>query len=507
VTAVLRRAQDRRARATRDRPVRALDLPVVAGVVVATLLGAILRFLWLGRQSLWLDEVVTWNLLRRSLPSLVRHGIPGSESTPPLYYVVAWCWVRASGWSAPALRSLSALAGTLTVPVAFLAGRSLAGVRAGLMSALLVAVSPILVWYSQEARAYALFALLAALSVWLFGRILEHGLHRDVAAWAVVCVLALATHYFAVFLVFAEAMWLARRLPRPVFLRAIAAPVAACVLLAPFVYAQRGHASGLSATSLSSRIGSTGAWFAAGDLHSPLAWAIVSVVALSACIAALRRHRVHSERAGGTTALGIALVATILPLALALIGMDYFFFRNLIAIWLLLAIAISAGFAGVRRHFLGIAATAILAIVFLVADATVWANPGQQRDNYRHLTGILDIRPRSVLIVYPGWDVTPLFHYDAALRSIQAKEISTREVDFVGVSSNYGAWVPPTKLRLRIPAGFRYTGRRIYQHFLVVRLSSIQARTLPLVLLQHRLVSPRGNTTAPIPAVRLVGTR
>ena len=50
------------------------------------------------------------------------------------------------------LRSLSALAGVATVPVAYLIGVELRGRRAGLMAAALVAVNPMLLWYSQEAR-------------------------------------------------------------------------------------------------------------------------------------------------------------------------------------------------------------------------------------------------------------------------------------------------------------------------------------------------------------------
>ena len=62
------------------------------------------------------------------------------------------------------LRSLSALAGTLTVPVCYAAGRTLVSHRAGMIVAALSAVSPLLVWYSQEARAYGLFVLFGSFS-------------------------------------------------------------------------------------------------------------------------------------------------------------------------------------------------------------------------------------------------------------------------------------------------------------------------------------------------------
>src|SRR5207248_8367161 len=138
----------------------------------------------------------------------VRHGIPGSESTPPLYYVLAWSWVRIFGWSEAALRSLSALLGTATVPVAYLVACSFAGRRVGLLTALLMACSPILVWYSQEARSYSLFVFFSALSLLFFARLVERYRPADLAAWSAVAVLALTSHYFSVFLLLVETAWL-----------------------------------------------------------------------------------------------------------------------------------------------------------------------------------------------------------------------------------------------------------------------------------------------------------
>src|SRR6185295_17039198 len=109
------------------------------------------------------------------------------------------------------LRSVSAMAGVATVPVAYLLGAELSSRRAGIVAAALVAVNPMLVWYSQEARAYALFALLTALSLLYFVRALDRGQRRDSVALGVVSALALATHYFAAFPIAAEALWLLRR--------------------------------------------------------------------------------------------------------------------------------------------------------------------------------------------------------------------------------------------------------------------------------------------------------
>ena len=74
--------------------------------------------------------------------------------------MLAWADSRVLGTGEIALRLPSALAGIATVPVAWAIGRELAGRRAAIVCAALVAVNPLFVWYSQEARAYELFVLM-----------------------------------------------------------------------------------------------------------------------------------------------------------------------------------------------------------------------------------------------------------------------------------------------------------------------------------------------------------
>ena len=65
------------------------------GLIVAA--GAVLRFVTLDSQSLWYDEAVTAQLLQMDFGAMLR-AIPDSESTPPLYYVLAWLWTHVFGW-------------------------------------------------------------------------------------------------------------------------------------------------------------------------------------------------------------------------------------------------------------------------------------------------------------------------------------------------------------------------------------------------------------------------
>ena len=115
--------------------------------------------------------------------------IPQTESTPPLYYSVAWAWARVFGYGEVGLRSLSALAGVALIPVVYGAGAKLVSRRAGVIVAALAACSPLLIWYSQEARSYELLALLTGVSLLAFAyaRVSIH-----VFIWSGVNVTALA---------------------------------------------------------------------------------------------------------------------------------------------------------------------------------------------------------------------------------------------------------------------------------------------------------------------------
>ena len=288
-------------------------------VFALTLLGAVLRFPTLDRQSFWLDELVTASLLDRSLGDVLGE-IPRTEATPYLYYVVAWLWSSVFGLGEVGLRSLSALAGTATIPVAYGAGVVLVSRRAGIVAAALVATSPFLVWYSQEARSYALFALLGATSVLTFGLALR-GDRRWLAGWCVVCALTLATHYFGVFLVGAEAVWLLARLrPRLPVVLASLVPVATLLAHLPVLLDQRGNGEAVAGSSLASRIAGIPKNLVVGysfPLEAAGSVLAACLVLLGLVLAARLTPR---ERRGALVAGSLAAAVVLVPIVLAAVG-------------------------------------------------------------------------------------------------------------------------------------------------------------------------------------------
>ncbi|POF28747.1 glycosyltransferase family 39 protein [Roseibium marinum] len=130
-------------------------------LVVILIVAAALRIYDLDRTSLWYDEAVSWAQSRGTLPELL--SSVAADNYPPLHNVILWLTMPIIGDSESALRLPSVILGILAVWLIYLAGRSLAGDASGgryigLLAAALLAVSPFHIWYSTEARMYALLA-------------------------------------------------------------------------------------------------------------------------------------------------------------------------------------------------------------------------------------------------------------------------------------------------------------------------------------------------------------
>ena len=131
------------------------------------ILALVLRLISLN-QSLWLDEAINALAVKNlSLFDLVtKYTI--NDFHPPLYHIVLLFWTRVFGFSEVILRLPSVLFTLLSMVVTYFIGRDFFSKKIGLISALLFAVSPLSIYYSQEARMYALAVLFASLSFYFF---------------------------------------------------------------------------------------------------------------------------------------------------------------------------------------------------------------------------------------------------------------------------------------------------------------------------------------------------
>jgi hypothetical protein len=181
--------------------VRRLALPEPA-VSAAALVGLLAVSAFLRTRaldaSLWIDEGISAGIASHAfgeIPGLLRQ-----DGSPPAYYLLLHAWTQIAGTSEAALRAPSLLFTLLAVPAALWAGRSLFGREAGWVCAILAAVLPFLTTYAQEARMYALVALLSVGVAATFLHAFAFGRRRWAPAFAVLLALLLYTHYWALFL-------------------------------------------------------------------------------------------------------------------------------------------------------------------------------------------------------------------------------------------------------------------------------------------------------------------
>lgn len=361
-----------------------------------TVIAAALRVPFLSHQSLWFDETYTRSVVAETSLSGLWHHIEATESTPPLYYLLTWL-IQAH--SAAALRLIPALALTAAVPCGYFAFVRLIGERAALASAAMLAVNPMLVSYSTDARSYGLFVLIAVLSVWAFSALLEAPSTRRFLLWTIAAVACLWTHYFGVFLIAAEIVVLF--LARPEKRKAIclfSALSALCVApLIPMLTSQSDNerAGFIAAMPLGKRLLEAVRQLAMGA-NVPRTWlegaglAIFCLALAGGVILALRRKQGRAR-----ALLAVAAIAFLAPLLLSALKIeDRFYARNMIAT-LPLAIALAAP-AMLRLKAAPLAIYLALATLTSIWVATNWRY--QQTDWRSALAQVEKVEPSAPIV-------------------------------------------------------------------------------------------------------------
>ncbi len=424
---------------------------LLAGIVIV---GAALRFSTLGEQSFWFDEATTWQIVAHGLGHVL-HQVPQTESTPPLYYVVLWCWSRVFGLSEAGLRSLSAVFGTATIVVMWAIGRRLASERAGLMAALLTAANPFLIWYSQEARAYALLVLMSAVSLLALVRVLSSPARGRMLAWGISAALALAAHYYAIVVIVPEALWLAVALRRRgaltlkrIVLGVLPIAVVGAAQLPLMIRQNDGRAAYIANTgSLPYRVAQLFKQDLIGEgqpvkaLLTAICTAAV-VIALGLLLARGRRD----ERTATLAPLAVGLGGLVVAIIVARVGTDYFNTRNLLPTWPALMLVVALGLGASRAGRPGALGAALLVVVGLVCVVNVDTDARYQRLNWRGAAHILGPATEPRAIVSDIHSAVALDPYLRGLGAFPQAAAPVREVDLVWMQrvSPWGAVSPIT---------------------------------------------------------------
>jgi 4-amino-4-deoxy-L-arabinose transferase-like glycosyltransferase len=514
--------------------VRGVEPRVLAAPVALTVLGAAVRLATLGRQSLWYDEAFTpVHVLHGSLVATL-HAVVHTENTPPLWYILEWAITRVLGTGAVDLRLLSALAGIATVPVVWAIAAELAGRRAALLASTLAAVNPLLVWYSQEARAYGLLVLTATLAMLCFVRALATPTPRRMALFGLAASFAQLTHYFAAFLVMPMIVWLAlaarwqlgpdRRARGPGWLArglgtrargpgglarglgtrargpgglaagpwALAAslslPILTAAALVPLALAQAGHGTQwIGRWALASRLQVIPQYYLTGYSGAPLGHGVellVGLVALAGIGFALWRVLEPVEERAALMALTLAACGVLVPVGLALVGADYLAPRNLVGAMAPVTVLLGVVVGARRTGTAGLALGGLLALAFATIALAVDLSPRLQRGDWAGVAEVLRRAPPDRAIVTVELGSAPLEYYLPPLRVLARNHTtSVREVDEVG-------YEPLRSSAGRTPAdGFHLIERCNIRGLIVYRFASPRPVTISGQALREQTIT------------------
>ncbi len=433
-----------------------------------TLLAAVLRLSTLGLQSFWYDEAFT--VVRDLHPGLgsTLHSVVHTENNPPLWYLIAWADSRVLGTGVVALRLPSALAGIALVPVAWGIGSELAGRRTATLLAALVAVNPLYVWYSQEARPYGLFLFTAGLAILCFLRADRVPTRSRMALFVLSAALALLSHYFAVFLVGGMILWLLRAPGerRRLGLGAAGALVLAGLALLPLVIAQGGHGTQwIGRWSLASRLQAIPQYYLTGYSGAPLGHGVELLVALPLlaglvigvrALAGAPAEESAREREGLAAMLLLAGAGILVPLALALFGADYLAPRNLVAAMLPVSavIAILVGSPPTGRAGALVGALIVLASLAITIDVNFSPAPAagqlalarpRHRPALEHQGGDHRAAGRDAAAVLHLGSTKPALGYEGAGRTKSTRRATPRCVTTPPVRPLPASCWPPAR--------------------------------------------------------------
>lgn len=418
------------------RPLAAFAHPAGLAVLLLTVIGLTIRML-VARESLFADELSTyWIVATHGLHQVLAliygtAAIKHAEITPPLDFVASWLTVQL-GHSPMLLRLPSLMAGTLTIPVIYLLGlRTVGRVRATVATALTV-VSPFMVYYSTEARAYAVMMLLVAGSTLAMLLAVDTGRRRWWVVYAVCASLAFWTHNTCLFVLGAQLLWVLWAHPparRPALLATLGAGLGVLPWLPGFINELQSPT--LTILSDLSPFSAFAVWevfthwtigYPYGGLASltqipgtPALMLILAAGLLAAAGGLLRyvrerpvRHRITwPPRDDRVVLLIILLLVT--PVAEGLISAvstHIFGLRNLAASWPELALVFAVILLGAGPR-VGLLAAAMVTIA-LALGAGLMVSGRYQRPDYQAAAGFVQasVKPGDVVLDETG-DLSP----------------------------------------------------------------------------------------------------
>jgi hypothetical protein len=399
-------------------------------------LGLAIRLIGLGWHSLWFDEALEYSRAAGSQ----RHAIVGrpGDLDPPLYPVLNHFWFML-GTDQAFIRLPAALFGAGAVYLGYVWARAIFGQAIGTLTALLLALAPVQVHYSQELNQYSLVVFLSIATLIAFERLQASLRPADWALYTAVSLLDLLTYHGLAFLLLALDLYLVYRIVKLLIAAAswrdrcrllVVPAISAVVALSVILVLWMVRPDHLAKAAWPSRFNDTDLWrewevfsnivwhhipafFTLPFSHGPALWIVraASLLAIAGAVYLLDRMP------AGPRILGIGVA---IPLAAMHVASGFgaypFGFRYVLFLSPIYFVALAAGLWSIwcANRWIGMATTALLCGVFIFfSPHGAWPNPwlSVPREESGPVVAHLErhLRPDDAVYVYYG--ARPAFNY------------------------------------------------------------------------------------------------
>ena len=159
----------------------------------------------MARWSIWFDEAFGIYLIRHSFFDIARYT--STDVHPPLYYWTLKLWQGIFGSSEIALRSLSMVFMMVAITFVYLLVRRAYSVRVGAWVVALLAFSPMMIRYSEEARMYGVAMAIVAAATYLLVDAMARPTRRKWVLYGLLVSLGMWTHYYTAIMWITHWVW------------------------------------------------------------------------------------------------------------------------------------------------------------------------------------------------------------------------------------------------------------------------------------------------------------
>jgi uncharacterized membrane protein len=405
-------------------------------LLALTLLALILRAYRVDFQPLWWDEGWTVYFATADVSSMIART--AIDIHPPFYYLILHFWILIFGPGAVSVRLFSVGIGTLSIPLMFLVAQRLLGRRTALIAALILAVAPFHVYYSQEARMYALVTLLVLASHYLFILLLDgHESRRKRSVhwilYVLVTLMAMYTQYYAAFLPAAQTLFLFLRFRRHkvVLPRWIAAQAALLLAYLPWLlYAgprlvayvgnklvKEGDVPAHLATYLYTHFVAFSVGHVSEERHlvSLLAVAFAALALLGAVACFVAGRRLEDSRWPTSDSALYVVLCLFIPLTLGYVvnlrfpfaspGIERLFLFSVPAFYIL--VAVGASWLKVRFRVPGAVVALLVVVVSIPSLSDFYSFERYAGEDYRPVVKKVQAlaRPEDVIVAVHPWQI------------------------------------------------------------------------------------------------------